>query len=220
VGPTVLRRGRWVGGDAKSRTPKLVFCCVGIRREDPSPTVPPAGGDTRPRPLRPAPAAAPPQIAAYEALRSPPPPPPPTAADGAPPPPLPPPIPVPMPLDAAVSAALELLSEEPPGPARAALLHSALVVVARLQGELGLDLAALAKAPGMSPVRARAGRGCLGRGRGPTARGGGRMPLGPFVGGAQEGWPGGRRARAVWVLPFAACPKIAPTPPSHTHTPS
>jgi hypothetical protein len=102
------------------------------------------------------------QIAAYEALRAPlpaPPPPPPPPADGgpAPPPPPPPPLRVPMPLDAAVSAALGLLAGEPPGPARWALLRSALVVVARLQAELGLDLAALAKAPGLSPVR-RGGR--------------------------------------------------------------
>jgi hypothetical protein len=87
-------------------------------------------------------------VSAYEALHAPPPPPqlqPPQPAASPP---------APLPLDAALRAALALLAREPPGPGRAALLRGALLVVARLERDLGLDLAAAASKAGTSPVRA------------------------------------------------------------------
>jgi len=67
--------------------------------------------------------------------------------------PLPPP---PSPLDAALRTALHLLAREPPGPGRPALLRAALLVTARLERDLGLDLLSAAAAAGASPVSVEA----------------------------------------------------------------
>ncbi|KAI8462736.1 MAG: hypothetical protein J3K34DRAFT_527522 [Monoraphidium minutum] len=87
------------------------------------------------------------QVAAYEALHAPLAPPP-AAAAGAPP------QPPPLPVDAALRAALGLMAREPPGPGRAALLRAALLVVAGLERDLGLDLPKAAATAGAAPVSA------------------------------------------------------------------
>lgn len=131
----------------------------------PLPSPPPSSYPPLPQPPVPAPPpphapplpAVPPQIAAYEQLyMSPPPPqqPPPQPTADAPTPAAPPqpPPPPPSPLDAALRTALALLEGARPGLMLAALLRSALLLVAQLERDLGLDLQKAAGTAGVTLV--------------------------------------------------------------------